>query len=61
MITNNHVEQIRLLGLMDGLNRHLEFISTYASNPEYRGDLTDEIARVKSEINETQIKLNSLA
>jgi hypothetical protein len=60
MISNEYVEKIRLSSLLEGLNRHLDFISKYNTNPEYRGDLTDEIIRVKSEINNTETKLNSL-
>ena len=58
MTTNDRTEKARLSGLLEGLNRHLDFISKLALNPEYRGDLTDEITRVKSEISEVKTKIN---
>jgi hypothetical protein len=58
MTTNDRTEKIRLSGLLEGLNRHLDFISKLALNPKYRGDLTDEITRVKSEISEVKTKIN---
>jgi hypothetical protein len=60
MITNEYAEKIRLSGLLDGLNHRLDFISKYSSSPEYRGDMTDEIARVKSEIHTVETKLKTL-
>jgi hypothetical protein len=58
MTTNDRTEKARLSGLLEGLNIHLDFISKLALNPEYRGDLTDEITRVKSEISEAKTKIN---
>jgi hypothetical protein len=60
MTTNDRTEKIRLSGLLEGLNRHLDFISKYITSPEYRGDMTDEITRIKSEIDKAETKFNSL-
>jgi hypothetical protein len=50
--TNEDCELIRISGKLEGLNQHLTFIKKYNESPDYRGDLSDEIKRVETEIND---------
>jgi len=50
--TNEDCELIRISGKLEGLNGYLTFIKKYSKSPDYRGDLSDEIKRVETEINE---------
>jgi hypothetical protein len=50
--TNEDCELIRISGKLEGLNGYLTFIKEYSKSPDYRGDLSDEIKRVETEINE---------
>jgi hypothetical protein len=54
--TNEDCELIRISGKLEGLNRHLTFIKKCSESLDYRVDLTDEIKRVKTKINELKIK-----
>jgi hypothetical protein len=49
--TNEDCESIRISGKLEGLNGYLTFIKKYNESPNYRGDLSDEIKRVVTEIN----------
>jgi len=50
--TNEDCELIRISGKLEGLNGYLTFIKKYSKSTDYRGDLSDEIKRVETEINE---------
>ena len=54
--TNKDCELIRISGKLEGLNRHLTFIKKCSESLDYRVDLTDEIKRVETKINELKIK-----
>ena len=54
--TNEDCELIRISGKLEGLNQYLTFIKKYNESPGYRGDLSDEIKRVETEINELKIE-----
>ena len=50
--TNEDCELIRISGKLEGLNGLLTYIKKYNESLDYRGDLSDEIKRVETEINE---------
>lgn len=53
-ITNEECEKIFIKGLLDGLNNHYLSLVKLSKDPTYRGDLTEELKRV-----ETEIKINN--
>ena len=59
-ITNLECDIIALEGYLSGLNYRLNSLVSLSNNPDYRGDLTDEIKRVEKEIEKTNIKLVDL-
>jgi hypothetical protein len=59
-ITNLECDIIAVEGYLSGLNYRLKSLINLSNNPDYRGDLTDEIKRVRLEMLENYIKLNEL-
>ncbi len=59
-ITNLECDIIAVEGYLSGLNYRLKSLINLSNNPDYRGDLTDEIKRVRLEMVEKYIKLNEL-
>jgi hypothetical protein len=59
-ISNLECDIVAVKGLLKGLNNHLTALIRISNDPEYRGDLTDEIKRVRLEIEENENKLNEL-
>jgi hypothetical protein len=59
-ISNLECDIIALEGYLSGLNYRLNSLVSLSNNPDYRGDLTDEIKRVEKEIEKTNIKLVDL-
>ncbi len=59
-ITNLECDIIALEGYLKGLNYRLNSLIKLSNSPDYRGDLTDEIKRVRLEIEENEIKLKEL-
>jgi len=59
-ITNLECDIIALKGYLEGLDYRLTSLIRINDNPDYRGDLSDEIKRVEEEIEKTNIKLTEL-
>jgi hypothetical protein len=59
MITNEECEKIAIKGKLDGLNNHYISLVRISKDPSYRGDLTEELKRVETEININKQKLMS--
>jgi hypothetical protein len=53
-ITNEECEKIFIKGLLTGLNNYYINLVKISKDPSYRGDLTEELKRV-----ETEIKINN--
>jgi hypothetical protein len=58
-ITNDECEIVAIKGLLNGLNNHYINLVKISKDPNYRGDLTEEIERVKTEIKINNQKLVS--
>ena len=56
--TNNDCEIIGLEGKLQGLRKYLGDLMNIKANPMYKGDLSEEIERVKGDIRITEIKLD---
>lgn len=56
-ITNTEVDTIYLKGLLEGLTHTYNSLVKVSKDPEYRGDLTEELKRIESEIKLTKEKL----
>lgn len=56
--TNNDCEIIGLEGRLQGLRKYLGDLMNIRANPMYKGDLSEEIDRVKGDIKESEIKLD---
>jgi len=56
-ITNKECDIIAIKGLLIGLTRTYDSLVKVSKDPEYRGDLTDEIERVMGEIKLNDEKL----
>lgn len=58
MITNKEAEILALKGRLDGLTEYYSKVLKISMSPDYRGDLSDELKRLKEEIAEVKNKLN---
>jgi len=54
MVTNKECEKISIKGLLDGLNNYYLSLVRISKDSTYRGDLSEELKRV-----ETEIKINN--
>jgi hypothetical protein len=59
MVTNEECEKIFIKGLLEGLNYRYTTLVKISKDPSYRGDLTEEIKRVETEIKINKQKLMS--
>jgi len=59
-ITNKEVDIIAIKGLLTGLNHTYDSLLKVSRDPEYRGDLTEELERVMVEIKLNEKKLMDL-
>ena len=59
MVTNKECEIISIKGKLEGLNNYYLSLSKISKDPTYRGDLTEELKRVETEINLNNQKLMS--
>jgi hypothetical protein len=59
-ITNEECEVVELKGSLEGLNYRLDSLINISNRPDNRSDLTDEINRVKNEIEIKEIKLKEM-
>jgi hypothetical protein len=59
MITNEECEKISIKGKLSGLNNYYLSLVRISKDPLYRGDLTEELKRVETEININNQKLMS--
>jgi len=59
-ITNREVDIIAIKGLLEGLTHTYDSLVKVSKDPEYRGDLTEELERVMGEIKSNEEKLISL-
>lgn len=59
-ITNLECDIVSVKGYLDGLNYRLKSLVKVSNSSDYRGDLSDEIMRVRLEIEENEIKLKYL-
>jgi hypothetical protein len=59
-ITNEECEVVALEGLLEGLNYRLNSLINISNRPDNRSDLTEEIKRVKNEIEIKEIKLKEM-
>ena len=57
--TNEECEIIAIKGKLDGLNSYYLSLSKISKDPTYRGDLTEELERVETEIKINKQKLMS--
>ena len=58
-ITNEECEIVAIKGLLTGLNNHYINLLKISKDPNYRGDLTEELKRVEREIKINNQKLMS--
>ena len=58
-ITNEECEIIAVKGKLEGLNHYYLSLSKISKDPTYRGDLTEELERVETEIKINKQKLMS--
>ena len=58
MITNEEAEIVALKGRLDGLTEYYSKILKISMKPDYRGDLSDELKRLREEMSEVKNKLN---
>ncbi len=59
-ITNRDCDIAQIKGLLTGLTRTYNSLVKVSEDPEYRGDLTEELKRIKGEIKLNEDKLISL-
>jgi hypothetical protein len=59
-ITNRECDIAQIKGLLIGLTHTYDSLVKVSKDPEYRGDLTEEIERVMGEIKLNEEKLISL-
>ena len=59
MITKEECKRISVKSKLDGLNNHYISLVRISKDPSYRGDLTEELKRVETEININKQKLMS--
>ena len=60
-MTNKEVEKIRLEALLGSVEKHLNFMVEFSKKPDYRGDLSGEIKRLKDESDSIKDRLMELA
>ena len=58
-ITNEECEITSIKGRLQGLNQYYLSLSKISKNPSYRGNLSEELERVETEININKQKLIS--
>lgn len=58
-ITNEECEFTSIKGRLQGLNQYYLSLSKISKNPSYRGNLSEELERVETEININKQKLIS--
>jgi hypothetical protein len=58
MISNKDAEIAALKGKLEGLTEYYSKVLKISMKPDYRGDLTDELKRLREEISEVKNKLN---
>lgn len=58
-ITNEECEITSIKGRLQGLNQYYLSLSKISKDPSYRGDLSEELKRVETEININKQKLMS--
>jgi hypothetical protein len=58
-ITNEECEITSIKGRLQGLNQYYLSLSKISKNPSYRGNLSEELERVETEININKQKLMS--
>ena len=59
-ITNLECDIVSVKGYLEGLNYRLNSLVKVSNSSDYRGDLSDEIMRVRLEIEENENKLKEL-
>jgi hypothetical protein len=59
-ISNLECDIIAVEGYLSGLNYRLNSLVKISNSSDYRGNLTEEIKRVRLEIEENEIKLEEL-
>jgi len=59
-MTNTEVDTIYLQGLLEGLTHTYNSLVKVSKDPEYRGDLTEELKRIMEEIKLNKEKLINL-
>jgi hypothetical protein len=59
-ITNKECDIAQIKGLLTGLTHRYNSLVKISEDPEYRGDLTEELERVMGEIKLNEEKLISL-
>ena len=50
MVTNKECEIIAIKGKLQGLNHYYLSLSKISKDPSYRGNLTEELKRVETEV-----------
>ena len=58
-ITNEECEITSIKGRLQGLNQYYLSLSKISKNPSYRGNLSEELERVETEMNINKQKLMS--
>jgi hypothetical protein len=58
MISNKDAEIAALKGKLEGLTEYYSKVLKISMKPDYRGDLTGELKRLREEISEVKNKLN---
>jgi hypothetical protein len=58
MISNKDAEIAALKGRLEGLTEYYSKVLKISMKPDYRGDLSDELKRLREEIAEVKNKLN---
>jgi hypothetical protein len=57
MITNEDAEKAALKGRLEGLTEYYSKVLKISMKPDYRGDLSDELKRLREEIAEVKNKI----
>lgn len=60
MTTNKECNKIAIKGRLEGLNKYYLSLVKISKDPSYRGDLSEELKRVETEININNQKLVEL-
>jgi hypothetical protein len=59
MVTNKECDKIAIKGKLEGLNHYYLSLSKISKDPSYRGNLSEELERVETEIKINKQKLKS--